>query len=153
MARPINLNDALCAAAVMVAAVALSDCRPAAHYQEPPASSYSITNEVVAVGSSTETMAVAHVTPDFFSLSDVRPMLGRFFAEPDYAAGKSGAAVAVLTHEYWTRKFRGDPSTIGQKIQVGGQNVFIVGVAPADFRFVPTAGLWVPVSPNQPAVR
>ena len=34
----------------------------------------------------------------------------------------------VLTHEYWMKRFGGDPSIIGKTVRVGGKAVEIVGV-------------------------
>ena len=75
-----------------------------------------------------------------FGRFGLRPALGRLLTESDDL--KPGASpVAVLSYDYWTRRFARDPNVIGGKVRVGpdwriGQSskVFeIVGVAPERF--------------------
>ncbi len=87
-------------------------------------------------------------TANFFDVLGVQPELGRAFL-PDEEVGKSGAAVAVISHGLWQRRFGGDPTVVGRTVEVSRHPFTIVGVAPASFRG--TMGglsfdLWIPLS-------
>lgn len=139
-----GFNRVLIPSAVFTAGVIISTCRPTTRYTEPPASSYSIAQHVVAVDSSSETLAVASVTPEFFSVSGLRPLLGRSFSDNEYRADPAIVRVAMLSHDFWTRRFAGQPSALGRQIVVAGGQVTIVGVAPPDFPFGKDAAIWIP---------
>ncbi len=70
------------------------------------------------------------VTANYFDLLGVRPILGRGFlpAEEDGAP-----QVAVLGHALWQRRFRGDPGIVGTRLNLGGYDFTVVGVAPPRF--------------------
>jgi predicted permease len=80
----------------------------------------------------------ANVTSNFFPLLGITPALGRTFSATDAQPG--APAVAMLTHDFWVRRFGGSPEVIGRAITftnvtVTGESRFIVGVLPPDFRF------------------
>ncbi len=66
------------------------------------------------------------VSPNFFQLIGARPHLGRMLLPSD--EGKTAAPVAVLTYGYWQRVFGGDPSVIGQVLDLTVKKATIVGV-------------------------
>ena len=75
-----------------------------------------------------------------FGSFGLRPALGRLFTESDDL--KPGAhPVAVLSYDYWTRRFARDPKVIGRTVRMGpdwrigpSSKAFeIVGVGPAGF--------------------
>lgn len=69
------------------------------------------------------------VTPGFFEMLGVEPLLGRVFG-----AGEREPA-AVLTFGLWQRRYGGDPSVLGRVVTLDDRPVEIVGVLPASFRF------------------
>src|SRR5262249_32943250 len=75
----------------------------------------------------------ADVTAEFLSVLGVEASLGRGFTADDDRPG--AAAVAVLTHELWQRRFGGNPAIVGQTVVMNGAPYNIVGVLPARFRF------------------
>jgi len=75
------------------------------------------------------------VTPDYFRVFGANPELGRFFTAEDRES-------VVLSHSYWVTRFGGDRSAIGRALILDGKPFRIVGVAPADFRFPPSARIW-----------
>lgn len=79
MSRSHGFTRVFIPSAVFTAGVIIATCRPMTRYTEPPASSYSIAQQVVAIDSSSKTLAVASVTPEFFSVSGLHPLLGRSF--------------------------------------------------------------------------
>ena len=76
-----------------------------------------------------EALDAWRVTPGFFEVLGVEPLLGRVFG----FGGPEPAA--VLTFGLWQRRYGGDPSVLGRVVTVDDQPVEIVGVLPASFRF------------------
>jgi putative ABC transport system permease protein len=95
----------------------------------------------VTGGGEAEQLRAKATTGSFFSVLGARAQLGR-----TYRDGEEEAAVAVLGHRLWRRRFGGDPAVVGRTITLDGQARTVVGVMPADFPSVGTrADLWVPV--------
>ena len=66
------------------------------------------------------------VTPNFFKVLGLQPMLGRTLVSEDQAKGAQ--PVAVLTNEYWVRAFGSDPNVVGQTMDLTVKKALIVGV-------------------------
>jgi len=93
------------------------------------------------------------VTANIFDVLGVVPEHGRLLA-PDDDRAPGASPVAVLSHDYWQRRFGGDQSAVGRVVSVNGTPFTIVGVAPPEFRGATTGmrlDLWVPMM-MQPAV-
>ena len=89
---------------------------------------------------STERVRIHLVSPNFFSSLGVLPYLGRVLtAEDEHTRAQN----AVLSYDFWQRRFRGDTSVVGRKIILGGHPFTIVGVSPESFN-----GLAVDTSPD-----
>jgi predicted permease len=73
-----------------------------------------------------ERLSVGLVTGNYFSVMGLAPVIGRAFGPQD--DGRAAAPVIMLTHEYWEKKFGGDPSIVGKILRVGGHAVTVVGV-------------------------
>jgi len=71
------------------------------------------------------------VTPDFFSILAVKPVLGRGFLPSDDQRG--AAPVAMISAGFWKRKLSGAPDVIGKSLTLDGKEFTIVGVIPSDF--------------------
>ena len=79
-----------------------------------------------------EKATVVHVSGNIFDVFGLRPQLGRLLTEADDAApGK--APYAVLTDDYWMRRFLRDPAVIGKTMHYRNGVYEIVGVAPKGF--------------------
>ncbi len=87
------------------------------------------------------------VSEEYFSLLGVDPMIGRFFSKED-AHGVGQDAFAVLSYDYWQRRFSGNVSVLGTPIRIYGTTVTVIGVAAPDFHGE-SAGdkpdMWVPM--------
>ena len=91
-----------------------------------------------------EQVRIATVTPNFFGLLGARIVLGRDFMEadgqptdgaPDAQAIQHLPAIAILSYEYWQRRYGCDPAILNRGIRNGPQ---VVGVlAPAFELFFP----------------
>jgi predicted permease len=84
------------------------------------------------------------VTPSFFDVLKVQPVLGRAFnpteGEPD------GEASVILSNGLWRRTFGADPDVLGRTVMLNGLTRTIVGVMPAGFAYpTPTAEVYVPL--------
>jgi predicted permease len=98
-------------------------------------------------GDTPEQLIAQAVTPNYFSVTGIRPALGRGFVA-DEGRVEGGAPVAVLSHDLWMGSFGGDPGILGRTIHLGGRPVTVVGVAPEGVvsRRVPVRpDVWVPL--------
>ena len=89
------------------------------------------------------------VTPNFFDVLGVRPVLGRSFTSAD---DRVGVNVAVIGYALWQRRYSGDPDIIGRTILMSDVKYEVVGVAPQSFVFINReVDYWVPIQlpPNQ----
>jgi putative ABC transport system permease protein len=86
----------------------------------------------------------AEVSTRFFDVLRVRPVLGRGFADGENEPGRN--KVAILGHRLWRERFGGDPTAVGQTIQLNREPYQVVGVAPAGFSYPEGAELWTPMA-------
>jgi predicted permease len=56
------------------------------------------------------------VTSNYFEVLGLRPQLGRTLQEQD--DGRDAEPAMVLTHDYWTRVFGGDPEVLGRTVRL-----------------------------------
>jgi predicted permease len=66
----------------------------------------------------------------------VQPMRGRVFTEQEYGPAAEGPAPVILSYAFWQRRFGGDESAIGRRLSIDSQPSEVVGIMPADFRFL-----------------
>ena len=86
---------------------------------------------VTGGGAEPERVAYAEATANIFDALVVRPVVGRTYtAEEDVP---NGPTVAVISYELWQRRYAGEPSAVGQSIELNGRPYEIVGVAPRGF--------------------
>ncbi len=79
-----------------------------------------------------EKAQLQYVSGWMFSTFGLRPALGRLFSENDDL--KPGAhPYAVLSYDYWRRRFGLDPEVIGRTFRMGDHLYEIVGVGPEAF--------------------
>ena len=96
-----------------------------------------------------------YVSGGMFASFGLRPAMGRLFSESDDL--KPGAhPYAVLSYDYWTRRFARDPHAIGRTLQLEGRLYEIVGVGPASFTGTETGtvtDIFLPAMMHPGAVR
>jgi len=73
------------------------------------------------------------VTGNFFDVLDLVPVRGTFFQPEQAVDSPGGQAVAVISYDYWERRFNRDPGVIGDTIVLNKQTYTIIGVAPPGF--------------------
>jgi predicted permease len=85
------------------------------------------------------------VTSHYFTGLGVRPALGRVFDSGD-SEEEGATPLVILSHRFWTRRFKSDPGIVGRSIRLTRQTFTVIGVAPADFKglsmLVPD--VWIP---------
>ena len=75
---------------------------------------------------------VGLVTGNYFDVMGLSPVLGRLTRPSDDGAGVP--PVMVLTHDFWVKRFGGDPAIVGRQVKLDGQSVTVIGVLqPAPF--------------------
>lgn len=87
------------------------------------------------------------VSTNYFSILGTRPQAGRLFA-PEDGVQPGATPFAVLSHQFWWRRFNGDSAVVGRVIQLNGSPFTVIGVAPEGFHgtTVLTTDVWVPVN-------
>ena len=75
---------------------------------------------------------VQYVSGWMFSSLGLRPAMGRLFTERDDQV-PGARPYAVLSYDYWKRRFGRDPHVIGRTMRMGDQVFEIVGVGPESF--------------------
>ena len=85
-------------------------------------------------GDRPEQLRAMRVTAGFFKLLGYQPLLGREFTTEDERQDRS--AVAVLSHQLWTRRFGSDPAIVGKTVVLSGRAFEIVGVLPTGVQHV-----------------
>jgi putative ABC transport system permease protein len=80
-----------------------------------------------------ERVQAAVVSADLFPLLRVKPLRGRSFLSEEDKPG--GAAVVVVSHGFWQRRFGGDERLVGQQVLLDGKGRTVIGVLPPSFAF------------------
>jgi putative ABC transport system permease protein len=91
-----------------------------------------------------EQLRVLRATPEFFHVVQSEPVVGRTFA-----ATEEQAAVVVLSHGLWQRRFGGDRSAVGRTLRLDSVPYTVIGVLPPSFQFPDRdVDAWVPLRPT-----
>jgi putative ABC transport system permease protein len=90
---------------------------------------------------------VFFASPDFFSLIQTKPLLGRFFNAKEKLGNKQPSA--ILSYQAWQKYFSGNPYVVGSKVQLDQRSYTIIGVTPDNWvlpNFTSTnAAIWLPL--------
>jgi predicted permease len=93
-------------------------------------------------GSTLQLATVASV--ELFDVLQVRPLFGRTFEVGEDRAGAE--PVVILSYSIWEREFASDRSIVGQRINLDGTQITVVGVMPEGFYFpTPEMELFMPL--------
>ena len=114
-------------------------------------------------GGEVEQLDGASVSASFFELLGITPVFGRGFRPGEDTVGRN--AVIVISHALWMRRFGGNPSAIGQTVQLDRELVEIVGILPPGapipgpqqlgdlVRLPPAIDLFRPMAPSPETLR
>ena len=90
-------------------------------------------NAVLVGDGEPEEIPAQLATTNLFSLLGVEPILGRTFWADD---GKPDQPrVVVLSYGLWQRRFGGDPTIVGRKLNINRAEAVVIGVMPAGFKW------------------
>jgi putative ABC transport system permease protein len=84
------------------------------------------------------------VTPNFFAVLGVQPVLGRRFAPEEGQPGHD--AEVILSYALWQSKFGADANIVGKEAHINGRSYAIIGVMAKDFDFPVATQLWEPLA-------
>ena len=76
------------------------------------------------------------ITDGLLPVLRVQPLLGRVFTREDDSPGSPRRA--ILSHEYWQRRFGGARDAIGRSLTINGRQFEVIGILPPSFRFLRT---------------
>jgi predicted permease len=95
-------------------------------------------------GVEAEQISVARISPNFFPLLGVQPVLGRSFTDGE---AQQRQRLALISHRFWQMRFGGTPEAIGATIQLDGRSSQVIGVIPEGFQFLQeSTQVWEPHS-------
>jgi putative ABC transport system permease protein len=145
----------------LVAPARLADWNKLNHTFDAISGSYS-ESVTDTSGPEPERLEGRRVMPRFFEVFAMTPLAGRTFVEDEERFG--GAAAAVISEPFWTRRFGRSPSAIGQRLTIAGKGYTIVGVMPRAFtsglertalRTAISIDIWIPaqLAPQLLAIR
>jgi len=86
----------------------------------------------VAAQNSTERASGLLISGNFFDVLGVRAAAGRLLSQDDDVT-PGAHPVAVLSYDYWTRRFGANPSIVNQNIIINGHSMTVIGVAQRGF--------------------
>ncbi len=105
---------------------------------------YTFRRAVLSDMADPEQLRLVRATPEFFQVVQADPVVGRLFA-----ASEEQAAVVVLSHGLWLRKFGGQPSAVGETLRLDSVPYTVIGVLPRSFQFpARDVDAWVPFRPT-----
>jgi predicted permease len=84
------------------------------------------------IGEQSEAVSAQLVSGNYYRALGVRPAFGREIEDSDDGAAGS-SPVAVISDEFWTRRFGRSPNVVGQTIRLNLTPVTIIGVNPKGF--------------------
>src|ERR1700704_4770747 len=95
----------------------------------------------VMLGSTAEYAQATGVSPEFFRVFAVEPIVGRFLTAEEVQQGSGGAL--MISHDYWQSHFGKDPRVVGRTIRGSGRTLQVGGVLPPGFHFPANTDFWV----------
>lgn len=93
-----------------------------------------------------ETASTFLVSENYFSVLGVQPVRGRTFEAED-SAKLTESPPALISENYWQKRFDGDPSVLGKTVRLNGIAFTIVGITPHNFvgTTVEAPDFWLPL--------
>jgi predicted permease len=96
-------------------------------------------------------VAMARVSPEFFSTLGVPLAMGRGFTDDQLSYGTD--EVAILTDGYWRSHFSADPQVVGRTFISDGITIKVIGVLPRGFHFLSSKAEFYRPSSHDPSDR
>src|SRR6185436_15391443 len=80
-----------------------------------------------------EQLGAVRIAGDLFRVLGTHALVGRTLSDEDDAPGVP--TTAVLSYNFWQRRYGGDRGVVGRKVVLNGYPVVVVGVMPPRFAF------------------
>ncbi len=93
---------------------------------------------------SAERVNTAVVSPNFFDVLGVKPLLGRTFVAADDMPTSN--AVLILSYSYWMGRHGGDPNIVGKVFQMNNRPHTVIGVLPPIPQYPVENDVYMPTS-------
>jgi len=90
-------------------------------------------------GGEAERLRSVRVTDGTLQTLGVQPLRGRWFTKDEHGPAAEGAEPVIISYGFWQRRFGGADDAIGREISIDSRPARVVGVMPADFRFLDLA--------------
>lgn len=99
----------------------------------------------LGAGSRGRRVQVSLAEDELFDLLGVTAVRGRFFGPVEDRPGAT--PTAVVSHQFWTSHFGGDPGALGAQLRLGPEVYEVVGVAPPGFTGpeLDPVDIWLPM--------
>ncbi|RPI61705.1 MAG: FtsX-like permease family protein, partial [Lysobacterales bacterium] len=92
--------------------------------------------ETLTRADGTDRVRSLRVTHGVLQALGVQPLRGRWFTEAEHQPGAEGPDPVILSYAFAQSRFGGDAAALGHEIEVNGRPAQVVGIMPADFRFL-----------------
>jgi len=102
----------------------------------------------VTAGPAAGYVHATHVTPEFFRVFRVEPIVGREFATEEAKPGGTGAV--MISSAYSASHFGGNSNALGHTARMAGRTLDVVGVLPPGFGFPDKTDIWYPANSFEP---
>jgi predicted permease len=94
-----------------------------------------------------EQVDAAQVTPSFFRVMGMQPLMGRYLADGE--EGPKAPPVVVVSYALWRNRLAADPHLVGSTITLDRMPCTVVGVMPQGFDFPRGTQVWRPMPMNE----
>jgi predicted permease len=92
--------------------------------------------ETVTRADGTDRVRSLRVTHGVLQALGVQPVVGRWFLEAEHEPGAEGPAPVIVSYAFAQSRYGGEAEALGRDLLVNSQPAQVVGVMPADFRFL-----------------
>ncbi len=103
----------------------------------------SLVLNAISEGGDSEEVRATFESANSLSVLGMRPALGRNFSKEEERPGI--APVAMLSYQFWQRRFAANPNVLGNTIVLNAHAVTIVGIADPKFHAEDTSAVFLPL--------
>ncbi|MGC1385679.1 MAG: ABC transporter permease [Candidatus Acidiferrales bacterium] len=101
-------------------------------------------NAILSDGDKPQMINVSRVSPQYFDIFGIQPILGRKFAADADQPGKQFDV--MLSHRIWEDRFGSDPQIVGKSIHLNGASYTVAGVLPPGSYDRGWTDVWMPLA-------
>ena len=124
------------------------DWQKQSHVFEEIALTSGTESSILSGASGSEPIRIQDVTPNFFDLLIIKPVLGRTFVADEQ---QELTEAVVISDAFWKRHFHGDPAVLGKSFTNHNTGIVatVVGIMPPGFApfYGDRIDLWQPINP------